>query len=155
MLKSDLGKQWSMLACKLCSQDRKSDLAELGTCMKVPGLSTQSNDCRKTSVELGATFKQDTKCFMPVVKAGVLCNKRSHCFTMNSWRSVLTNCTFDLNCAACEKLTDWLRHRKKTTFRQCQCQALLLSVKLYLPGYSPIWGLSAHTAQCKLSQTAF
>ena len=151
MLKSDLGKQWSMLACKFCSQDRKSDLAELGTCMKVPGLSTQSNDCRKTSVELGATFKQDTKCFMPVVKAGVLCNKRSHCFTMNSWRSVLTNCTFDLNCAACEKLTDWPRHRKKKLSDNvsvkhscCQWNCIYLATRLF--------GGSAHTllsANCR------
>ena len=93
------------------------------------------------------------KVSMPVVKADVLPNKRSHCFNLNNWQSVLTNCTW-LDCVA-RHVKNWPHHQKKLSSNASSCQALLLLVKLYLPGYSPIWGLSAHTAQCKPSQTAF
>ena len=130
--------QSSQNACvKVCSQDRNSDLAELGTSMKVPGLSTQSND------KCSSTFTQDTKfkVFMPVVKAGVLLNKRSHCFNVNSWQSVLTNCTW-LNCAACEKQAPWSKKNFQTTpqvVKQSSCQWSCTYFATHL------FGDSAHT----------
>ena len=144
----DLAKQSKFLR-ESYSQDPNSDLAELRTCMKVPGLSTQSNDNKKTSVQ----HSYRTEGIHASCQSRRPAQQALSLFQLEQLTVSLDKLyVIRLCCAACEKLAP---SSKKLSSNASSCQALLLLVKLYLPGYSPIWGLSAHTAQCKPSQTAF